>query len=90
MESANAILPLAWRWGLRVPSPSPGECRGWAWEPLVWHLCGKEGQLLWAASMRGAVPRPRGTGNAALACSPEPLLCAAREQEGLFLSERQL
>lgn len=61
--------------GLGVPGPAPLQ---------------KEGQLLLAACMRGAVPRPRGTSDAALPCGPEPLLCAAGDQKGLFLSERQL
>lgn len=33
MESANAVFPLAWRWGLRVPSPYPGR----------WGVCVRDG-----------------------------------------------
>lgn len=55
-----------------------------------------ESQALHLGVKKGAaaiccVPQPQGPGDAAaLACSPEPLLCATRGQKGLFLSERQL
>lgn len=72
MESDDALLPLAWRWGLPVPSPFPG---GGSWvgpgAPGLAPLSKERAAAVChiRARLRGAGPQPRGTGDAALARS---------------------
>lgn len=89
MESDEALLPLAWRWGLPVPSRHPGASWMGLGVPGPAPLRRKGAAALCCVCARCGPSAPR-PGATALVCSPEPLLRVAPGQKGLLLGEGQL